>query len=88
MELNTTRERTIHELKTWPEYFQAVWDGQKTFEIRLDDRGFQVGDELCLREYNPDTQTYTDRRAYRYISYVMRDFVGLAPGYVVLGFRL
>lgn len=40
-----------HELKTWPMYFDAVVEGRKTFEIRHDDRGFNPGDELLLKEY-------------------------------------
>ena len=39
-----------HDLKTDPEVFDAVLKGDKTFEIRKDDRGFQVGDELILRK--------------------------------------
>lgn len=42
-----------HALKTWPDGFQAVVDGRKTHETRSDDRHFQVGDELILREYVP-----------------------------------
>lgn len=39
-----------HELKCDPEPFDAVWEGRKTHEIRLDDRGFKVGDTLRLKK--------------------------------------
>ncbi|MDF2680174.1 MAG: hypothetical protein K0R47_1364 [Brevibacillus sp.] len=38
----------VHELKTWPEYFNAVMDGTKKAEIRKNDRGFKVRDALLL----------------------------------------
>lgn len=41
-----------HVLKTAPPYFEAVLTGDKTFEVRRDDRGFQRGDTLRLREYD------------------------------------
>lgn len=44
----------VHQLKTWPTYFRPVWDGDKTFEIRYDDRGFQRGDMVSLREWDRD----------------------------------
>jgi hypothetical protein len=31
----------FHELKMWPEFFKHVWSGDKTFELRVDDRGFR-----------------------------------------------
>lgn len=43
-----------HDLKTWPAYFQRVWNGEKTFEIRLDDRGYQKHDTVTLREFDRD----------------------------------
>lgn len=42
-----------HELKIWPQYFCRVKDGSKTFEVRRNDRGFQPGDTVLLREYDP-----------------------------------
>lgn len=47
-----------HELKTWPEFFDAVASGAKTFEVRRDDRGFQVGDRLVLLRWQPSDRGY------------------------------
>lgn len=44
---------STHELKTWPSYFTPVAAGEKTFEIRFDDRGYQRGDVLVLKEWDP-----------------------------------
>lgn len=41
----------IHDLKTWPEYFEAIKNGSKNFELRYNDRGFKIGDFLCLKEW-------------------------------------
>lgn len=43
-----------HELKIEPAYFEAVLSGAKTFEIRYNDRGYQKGDTVILKEYNPE----------------------------------
>ena len=39
-----------HELKTDAKVFEAVKLGEKTFEIRKDDRAYAVGDLLILRK--------------------------------------
>jgi hypothetical protein len=41
---------TDHILKTDPAVFQAVVSGEKTWEIRYNDRDYQVGDILHLKE--------------------------------------
>lgn len=45
---------TNHELRTWSAYFAHVWSGEKTFDVRYDDRGFQKGDTVRLREWDPE----------------------------------
>lgn len=42
-----------HELKTHKEPWEAVHDGRKRYEVRVNDRGFKVGDTLRLREFLP-----------------------------------
>lgn len=59
----------IHELKTWPEPFEAMCSGHKSHEIRKDDRSFAVGDLLDLREWDPDTQVYSGRRLIMEVTY-------------------
>ena len=48
-----------HELKIWPQFYVPVADRIKTFEIRRNDRGFQKGDTVILREWNPQNNKYT-----------------------------
>ena len=45
----------VHTLKTWPEPFAAVLSGAKRAEMRRDDRGYEAGHLLLLREYQPPT---------------------------------
>lgn len=74
-----------HDLKCWPEYYAEVDAGRKTFEIRKDDRGFRVGDVLLLREYEPQSKTYTGRSCRRVVTYVTN--FGQPSGYVVMAIK-
>jgi hypothetical protein len=76
----------LHELKTWPDQFAAVVDGSKPYEVRLDDRGFAVGDLVRLAEWDPADERYTRRETTRRVTHVLEaGTFGLRPGYVVLG---
>lgn len=76
-------EMKTHELKTEPPYFQAVLDGRKRFEVRKNDRGFEEGDKLLLKEYDADVHVFTGRRIEVTVTYIT-DYEQ-QPGYVVLG---
>jgi hypothetical protein len=39
-----------HELKCWPEFFKPIQSGEKTFELRRNDRNFHLNDILILKE--------------------------------------
>jgi len=78
-----------HVLKTWPEYFEAVYFGEKPFEVRKNDRNFQVGDTLVLREWDPEKEDYTGRKLEVLVTY-MTDVANmgvLKEGYVIMGIR-
>ena len=58
------------EKKIWPEYFQAVLEGRKTYELRLADFECGPGDELILKEWDPKTKQYSGRQIEKLVSYV------------------
>lgn len=60
-----------HDLKCWPEYFMAILNGDKTFEVRQNDRDFKVWDLLRLREYVPESQSYTGRIIMAHVTHIM-----------------
>lgn len=63
--------RKVHELKVWPEYFQAIIDNKKKFELRKNDRGFQVGDTLVLKEFEPGGSKFSGREAEVKVTYAI-----------------
>ena len=74
----------IHELKIWPEYFNAVKEGIKTFEYRLNDRNYQVGDTLVLKEYLPESKEYTGQEVSVVVTYILP----VKDNYVIMSVKL
>lgn len=75
-----------HVLKLQPRFAEAVKDGSKTFEIRRDDRGYEVGDILTFADL--------DKKPYGMPPYEVvyklahEDFPdGIPQGYCILGIR-
>lgn len=79
-----------HALKTWPEYFAALASGEKTFEIRRNDRPFKIGDKLLLQEWDPKHEQYTGSELTMRITYILSGDVnkfGLFADYCVMGIK-
>ena len=47
--------------KVQKEYFEAIIDGRKRFEVRLADFKCKPGDTLVLQEQSPETEKLTGR---------------------------
>lgn len=78
------RTGTIHDLKVWPEFFEPLSSGEKSFELRLDDRGFRAGDTLLLREWSK-ADGYSGRQIERVVTYIAGGEPWLSPNYVCMG---
>jgi hypothetical protein len=75
----------VHNLKTWPLSFDAIRRAVKSFDIRLNDRDFKVGDNLILEEYDPVSKKKTGKHCRRIVTYILEggEF-GLPKGYVCM----
>ena len=77
--------RRAHVVKSWPAFFQAIIDGDKNFEVRYDDRHYQRGDVVLLREFDPAPDAekpYTGREVQAVIGWVQHGSEwGLADGF-------
>jgi hypothetical protein len=58
------------EKKAWPEWFEEVITGNKTYEYRLADFDVAPGDILVMREWDPKTGEYTGRVAEAKIGHI------------------
>lgn len=81
--------KTEHEIKCHPKYFSRLASGDKSFEIRKNDRDYQVGDILIIKEFDPE-QGWPDHGGYgtitAEITYIT-DFAQ-AAGYVVMALKI
>jgi hypothetical protein len=86
---------STHNLKCWPEFFQAILEGRKTHDLRRsDDRVFGVGDRLRLQEFDPKAERYTGREFEVEITYMTSSDVpcalsgkALDPRFCILSIR-
>lgn len=78
-----SNQQVEHDLKCWTEFFGAIADGSKPFEIRFNDRGYCVGHRLRLREWDRHAQHYTGREVVKRVTY-MTPWMQ-SENYVVMG---
>lgn len=78
---------TLHHLKTWPEFFGRIWNGDKTCEVRKNDRNFTVGDVLVLHEWCPRAEVYLGRIVTVRVSYIIREPPFAPDGHVIMCFH-
>lgn len=79
---------TTHRLKIHEQHANAVLNGTKTFEVRKNDRGYEVGDKIVFDVVT--NEGYAVGEAARHplngatyrIDYILDDFEGLAQKYV------
>lgn len=78
----------VHALKIDPEHYKTIKDNTKNFEIRYNDRDYQVGDRLLLHEYDRNSHQFTKGEPIEVvITYLLADDKYLKPSYVCLGIR-
>ena len=81
----------IHEIKIDKTFVRPILDGDKTFEIRLNDRGYQRHDRVCFKVNEKGNGAYQSEirkleNSVYVITYVINGW-GLENGYVVFGIR-
>ena len=88
--MSDTTSKT-HELKVLQPMFPALVDGSKTFEVRKNDRGFQVGDTLILMRWGTDPVTEVegfmsgDAETGMVVHRIKADFVKVKVTYILPG---
>ncbi len=79
----------IHDIKIKQCYLIHILEGRKTFEVRFNDRDYQVGDELHflpLVDENYDVYKLKSPIPNFMVTYINHDY-GMKDGYVVLGIK-
>lgn len=78
----------LHELKIKEKYYQKVLCGIKTFELRKNDRDYQIGDLINFIVVNDSGNIEQTDEVYK-IRYILKDVpeYGLDKDYCILGIK-
>ena len=77
----------LHELKIKDEYFKEVLRENKTFELRKNDRDYQVGDLIHFVDIDGNP-SYNEKLVFQ-ITYILKDVpeYGLDKDYCILAIK-
>ena len=78
-----------HTLKIWEAQYHDVRSGDKSFELRKNDRGYQKGDTLVMEAYDSRQRTFFDHATHppihAEVTYVLSGgMFGLHDNYVCM----
>lgn len=76
----------IHKMRLAVNFFDAVCNGEKNFELCKNDRGYKVGDILEMEEYGGGIKTGRALKAV--ITYILENYTGLEDGYCILAIEV
>lgn len=76
----------MHFVKCDKEVFEATRQGVKPYEVRLNDRDYQIGDKLMLQEWDSEAQKFTGSSHETGVitSILKGGQYGIMEGYVIL----
>lgn len=80
----------LHTLKIKEEYYWEILKGSKTFELRKNDRDYQVGDLILFTDLSGELlNQYSDIQPIFVITYILENVpqYGLKDGYCILGIK-
>ena len=78
-------EVAVHCIKCSPEIYEEVEDGFPTLVITKNNKRYEPGDHLVLKEYDEEVEALTGRTVRTSINCIEDGNEGLKPGYCVLG---
>ena len=78
---------TTHEIRLDSAFCDAVLSGDKSFELRLNDRGYQKGDKIKFISVENSLRCHHEIDEHEYeITYVLNGW-GLSDGYVAFSIK-
>jgi hypothetical protein len=78
------RDPMEHVLKCHPDRYSKIIHRLQLFDLRRNDRDFQIHDTIRYQEYLPDTDTFTGNEGKARIRNVQSDIPGLQADFVAL----